>query len=113
MNEGAYIAGEIEDWPSRERMACLLRAAGLTVRVGRYSVRVQGCAHFSFEEYGGDFGLPVVAADADSAEELVRHARLVSEALGRAGVRHRFEVYDGRGKLADYLHHEWPCDAPQ
>lgn len=112
MRNGAYIAGEIADWPSKERMAFLLRAAGLTVSVGPYAVRVHDCDHFSFEQYGGDLGPPRIAADASSLEDLMRDAKRVSEALARAGLRHRFEVYDGRGELAGYVHNDWPCDDP-
>src|SRR3954452_3540934 len=108
MRASAHIAGEIADWPSKEQMALLLSAAGLTVEVGRYSVRVRICGHFVFQDYGGDRGVPTIDSDAGSVEELVRDAKLVSDALARGGVRHRFELYDDRGDLADYLHHEWP-----
>ena len=89
-------------------LAAILRAAGLRVQVGRYSVRVQDCAHFVFQEYGGDLGDPTIEADADSVEDMMIEGRLVSDALARAGIRHRFEIYDDRDELAGYLHHEWP-----
>jgi hypothetical protein len=105
----AMLAGELVAWPSKEGLAALLRAAGLAVTVGRYSVRIEGHCHFKFQEYGGDLGEPVIEADAQSVAELLTTARLVSEALGRAGVVHRFELYDDGGdELAGYLHHGWP-----
>jgi hypothetical protein len=104
----AHIAGQLEHWPTKDRMAAILRDAGLRVYVGRYSVRVEDCSYFVFQEYGGDLGDPAIEADADSVEELMREGRLVSEALARAGVRHRFEIYDVQDKLCGYLHHEWP-----
>ncbi len=88
-------------------MASLLRAAGLTVDVGRYSIRIRDCAHFAFQEYGGPHG-PTIEADAPSVEALLHDARLVSGALARAGVRHRFEVYDMEAVLRAYVHHDWP-----
>jgi len=104
----AHIAGELTWWPTKERMAAILRDAGLRVQVGRYSVHVQDCSHFVFQEYGGDLGGPTVDADAETVEELMREGRLVSDALARAGVRHRFEIYDDRDALCGYLHHGWP-----
>jgi hypothetical protein len=38
----------------------------------------------------------------------VPEAQLVSDALARAGINHRFEIYDDGGELSGYLHHEWP-----
>jgi len=104
----AHIAGELACWPTKDRMAAILRDAGLQVQVGRYSVRVQDCSHFAFEQYGGDLGDPTVDADADTVEELMREGRMVSDALARAGVRHRFEIYNDRNELCGYLHHQWP-----
>ena len=89
-------------------MTVLLRDAGLRVVVGRYSIRVKDCSHFLFQEYGGDLGEPQIDADADSVPTMLQEGKLVSDALARAGIRHRFEIYDERGDLAGYLHHEWP-----
>jgi hypothetical protein len=105
---GASISGDLASWPTKVEMAAILSDAGLKVTVGRYSIRVDDCEHFVFQEYGGDLGDPSVDADANTVDDLVRDGRLVSDALSRAGVRHRFEVYDDHGKLAGYLHHEWP-----
>lgn len=109
MNDGSpHLAGEIADWPSRHAMATTLRAAGLRVAEGRYSLRVQDCEHFAFQEYGGDLGVPRIEADAESVERLILDAKLVSDALARATIRHRFEIYDHAGRLVEYRHFEWP-----
>jgi hypothetical protein len=107
----AHLAGQLATWPTKERLTAILGAAGLQVNVGRYSVRVEACSHFVFQEYGGDLGDPVIDADADTVEDLMREAGLVSEALGRVGVKHRFEIYDNNDNMAGYLHHEWPLPA--
>ena len=91
-------------------MAAILRAAGLRVQVGQFSIRVEDCSHFVFQEYGGDLGDPTIDADADTVEDMMREGRLVSDALSRAGIRHRFEIYGEHGELSGYLHHEWPLD---
>ena len=106
----AGIAGELTEWPTKDRMAAVLRDAGLRVYVGRYSIRVEDCSYFVFQQYGGDLGDPCIEADADSAEEMLRDGTLVSDALARAGIRHRFEVYDHREDKVGYLHHEWPLE---
>jgi len=105
------LAGELASWPSKEGMAVILRSAGLAVTVGRYSVRVEGRPHFTFQQYGGDMGDPVIDANAESVSELLAAAKPVSDALGRARVVHRFELYDDAGGLAGYLHHGWPLPA--
>ncbi len=104
----AHVSGELERWPKKDDLAGILRSAGLQVSVGRYSVRVEDCSHFSFEEYGGDLGDPIIDADADSLEEMLRDVELVSKALASAGIRHRFEVYDSANRLVGYVHHLWP-----
>lgn len=103
-----HIAGELSTWPDKERMAAILRDAGLRVSVRRYSVRVEDCSHFVFQEYGGDLGEPSIHADAASLDEMMRDGKLVSEALARAGIRHRFELYDAANEMVSYLHHDWP-----
>ena len=103
-----HFAGELASWPSKERLAALLRQAGLPVRLGRYSVRVEDCSHFVFQNYGGDLGEPSLDVDAASSEELLRDAQRVSEALARVGLVHRFELYDAQGTMVAYLHHGWP-----
>lgn len=103
-----HIAGEIAEWPSNRDLEKALRAAGLKIQTGSYSVRVLDCSHFVFQEYGGDLGDPVIEVDADSLEILLRDAALVSDALAQAGMRHRFEIYNGPSDMVAYLHFEWP-----
>ena len=102
-DDPAILAGDVADWPSKSATVSLLQAAGLTAEVGRYSVRIRDFSHFAFQEYGGDLGGPTIEAEA-----LVHDARVVSDALTRAGVRHRFEVYDVERVLQAYVHHDWP-----
>jgi hypothetical protein len=89
-------------------MAAILRAGGLRVGVGRYSIRVEDCSHFVFQEYGGDLGDPAIDADADTAADMIQDGGLVSDVLSRAGIKHRFEIYDECDTLVGYLHHQWP-----
>lgn len=110
---GAWIAGELAQWPTKHRMAKILRAAGLRVTVGQYSIRIEDFPHFKFQEYGGDLGDPQIQADAESVEEMTVRGKLISDALARAGIKHRFEIYDDRGgkEMVGYLHHDWPPTA--
>jgi hypothetical protein len=105
---GAHIAGQLGTWPTKEEMTAILHDAGLHVTVGRYSLRVEDCSHFVFQQYGGDLGDPAIDADAETVEDMICEGRLVSEALARAGIRHRFEIYDERDDMSGYLPHEWP-----
>ena len=107
----ALLAGELAAWPSMDGMVAVLRAAGLSVSVGRYSVCIEGHSRFIIQQYGGDLGDPVIDADAEDVPELNATATLVSEALARAGVVHRFELYDDARELVGYLHHGWPLSA--
>lgn len=107
----AHIAGQLASWPTKDRMAAILCDAGLRVQVGQYSIRVQNCSNFVFQEYAGDSGDPTIDADAESVEDMMRWAGLVSDALARAGIKHRFEIYDDHDFLSGYLHHEWPPGA--
>lgn len=89
-------------------MARVLTQAGLRILVGACSLRIEDLGHFCFQNYGGDLCEPDIDADADSVEELRRDAQLVSDALARAGIRHRFELYDARNEMVGYMHHDWP-----
>ena len=39
---------------------------------------------------------------------MLREGKLVSDALARAGIKHRFEIYDDGPDMVGYLHHNWP-----
>jgi len=102
-DESAWLCGDV-DWPKpKERMDEILRATGLNVYVGKYSVRIDDCSHFVFQEYGGDLGDPTIDADADSAEEMINDAKKVSEALANANVNHSFEIYDQDENLVETI----------
>jgi hypothetical protein len=108
-DEDALLSGQLSPWPSKDRLAEILRAAGLRIDVGRYAIRISDCEHFSFQHFGGDLGEPSIDADAETTERLIQDAQRVSGALATAGIRHRFEVYDGNDELAAYVHHDWPA----
>lgn len=105
-----WISGELADWPSKDRMAAILRSAGLNLYVGKYAIRIEDCSDFVFQEYGGDLGEPSIDAAADTLEQITRDGSLVSDALARAGIKHRFEIYSEEGALSGYLHHLWPLE---
>jgi hypothetical protein len=106
--QGATVHGELADWPSKDRLAAVLRDFGLHVTIGKYSVAIDDCSHFKFVQYGGDISPPCIDADADSAEEMIGDARLVSDALAASKIIHRIEVCDERGGEVAYLHFGWP-----
>ena len=103
-----HLVGRLKRWPSKAEMAALLRAAGIDVIVGRYSIRVTTCFRFVFQQYGGDLGDPVIDADAPTLEALMRDADLISKAFSAAGISHRFEIYDNSDHRMAYRSHEWP-----
>ena len=47
-------------------------------------------------------------ADADPGDACPSEARKVSAALARLAIRHSFELYEDRGRMIPYLHHNWP-----
>jgi hypothetical protein len=102
------VRGDLRQWPTKERMAEILRDAGLRVTVGKYSVRIDDCSHFVFQQYGGDLDDPRIDADADSVTEMLRDTERVSSALSRAGFIHSFEVYDEHETVVGYFHYGWP-----
>ena len=109
MNDtSAVLAGQCSPWPTTEDLVRCLTLAGLAVNQGKYSVRVTDCSHFVFQHLGGDIAIPTIDADAENSDALLRDARLVSEALAAADVRHRFEIYDFKDQRVGYLHHNWP-----
>ncbi|NES82316.1 MAG: hypothetical protein F6K10_13440 [Moorea sp. SIO2B7] len=107
MDTDVRLAGQIDGWPNKNKMAALLRAAGLEVTVGTYSISINDCEHFVLQEYGGDLGDPCFDADAESLDVMLYDARRVSAALAAANIRHRFELYSDDNELVGYLHHQW------
>ena len=99
----ATLAAEIRSWPSKSAMEKILRNAGLSVRSGKFSIRIDACSHFVFQQYGGDVGQPVVDANAETVERMIGDTELVSAALSEGRVEHRFEVYNSDGELVKVL----------
>ena len=102
------LSGQLEKWPTKIEMAELLISCGLPVIVGKYSLRLQEFDHFVFQEYDSSGNSPSIDADAETKEQMLKEANLVSKCLSKAKIRHRFEVYDGNEKLVGYYHYEWP-----
>lgn len=111
MGTSVWIAGQLSRWPSKFEMAKLLRDAGLTVRVGQFSITINDCEHFSFEHYAGDFD-PCIEANAGTIDQMRHDAQLVSRALAMAGIGHNFEMYDETDAMVDLLQHDWPPPPP-
>ncbi|MBE9102628.1 hypothetical protein [Vacuolonema iberomarrocanum] len=108
MDTDIRLCGQIDRWPSKTEMASLMKSAGFSVYVRRYSIRLQDCEHFVFQEYGGDLGDPQFDADARTLEKMLEDGGRVSAALASADIRHRFELYNKRDEMVGYLHHRWP-----
>ncbi len=108
MDTEVRLLGQLEKWPSKTEMARLMEAAGFSVHIGQYSIRLRDCEHFVFQEYGGDLGDPQFDADASSLEKMLEDSGRVSAALSAAGIRHRFELYNDSDESIGYLHHRWP-----
>ena len=108
MDDGIFLSGGIDGWPPKSEMARIMRAAGFDVYVGQYSIRLRDCDHFVFQSYGGDICDPVIDADGNTLESMIRDAKRVSDTLTSADIRHRFEIYNGNDEMVGYLHHKWP-----
>ena len=108
MDDGIFLSGCVEPWPSKSEMARIMRSAGFDVYVGQYSVRLRDCEHFVFQTYGGDICDPSIDADGSNLETMARDAQRVSDALTANNVRHRFELYNDADEMVAYIHHDWP-----
>lgn len=108
MDEYIRLYGNLDGWPSKTEMAQLLEAAGFSVYVGQYSIRLNDCEHFVLQEYGGDLGDPQFDACANTLEQMLDDGERVSAALASADIRHRFELHNNRDEMVGYLHHRWP-----
>lgn len=111
MDDDVFISGELDWWPPKSEMADLLRSAGFVVNVGTYSIRLDDCEHFVFQEYGDDVGQPTIDADGNSLDAMLKDGNRVSAALASHGIRHRFEIYNSDGDMVGYIHHRWPLPA--
>jgi hypothetical protein len=100
----AHLSGELRPWPPKGRLAAILRDAGFQVTATKFAIRLDDLSHFSFQDYGGYEAEPRLDAEAENAEVLWREATRVSEALAKAGMAHRFEIYED-DQLKHSLHH--------
>ena len=110
MHSDITLFGLVDGWPSKYKMAAIMRNAGLRPNVGNYSVRLADDEDFTFQEYGGDLGDPFIDAGASNFDTMLQDAGRVSAALAAAGIRHSFELYNDLDELVGDLHHEWPQD---
>lgn len=108
MDNSVNIAGELAEWPGKSELAKILRTGGLDITEGEYSIFVNDCSYFVFQEFGGDLGDPQIEAEADSLEIMLREGGMVSKVLAGAGIKHRFEIFDTEDNMVGYLHYDWP-----
>jgi len=109
MPSDAYLQGELAEWPTMGQMTSLLWSAGLQPSVGKYSIRIAKFSHFIFQEYGGDLGDPHIDAEAEDMETLAAEAKQVSDIFTKAGIAHRFELYqEGVEEMIHCFQHNWP-----
>ena len=104
------LFGELENWPPKNEMAELLISCGISVVVGNYSIRLQNFNHFIIQEYDFNGSTPCIDADAETKEQMLKEANLVSECFSKARLKHRFEIYDDNDLLAGYYHYQWAKD---
>ena len=86
-------------------LASLLTEHGVNASWNKFCVEVNDCSHFKFEFTNGHAALD---ADADTLEQMIADARMVSDALTSAGIKHQFSVHDHHEELITHFHHEWP-----
>lgn len=105
------MCAELRTWPSKDQLAALLRASGLHIQVGQYSIRIEGSS-FVFQEFGGDLGRPQMESNAATLTEMTNDAQWLSEALTKVDLSHRIEVflYAEEETRVAYFHHKWPPD---
>jgi hypothetical protein len=91
MLKDVRIYGHFPEMHRRLALGDALTRQGLKVSVNRYCVRVLSCSHFILEVTNGNVSLD---ADAETVEEAIDNARLVSTALANEQIRHQFTVMD-------------------
>jgi hypothetical protein len=114
--DGITFFGHLDTPFPPEDLASALEREGIAAEMresshytGGHYLRIHtgGPTDLSLERSGG--GEYIVRADSDEDEALAAAARLVSTALGRQEVRHRFELYGPGEAGMEYLHHDWPA----
>ncbi len=109
----SQLAGEISASGGLSQLAAILSRGGVRV-AHRESSHYEGGSYLA-AGVGADVTVGCVApgdflvrGDADTVGLMVAAASQLSQGLATTGTRHRFEVYDGDGRLLHYLHHRWP-----
>ncbi len=105
-DEVVSVAGEIDSALARADLARVLADAGFAAEAGVYAMRLRLAGErveFTRDEVG------YILCSGFEAPESRALLPEFSAALGRLGLRHRFEVYEG-DDLVDYLHHDWALD---
>ncbi len=100
------VDGEIDSQLARTELARVLSAAGLVVEESAYALRLRLSGE-RVEFTRDDVGF-ILCGGFDTPESRAQLPEF-STALGRLGLRHRFEIYEG-DDLVDYLHHAWELD---
>lgn len=116
-DEQPILFGEAQTPLTVVELAAALARHGLRIRVressqmtgGNY-ILVDADSHFQFERINDTEYQ--VCADDDSMHSLFDTASLVSRALTRLHVRHRFELYQRHNEMPHYLHYGWPATSP-
>lgn len=108
MSEDADVSvdGEIDSQLARKDLARVLADAGLAVEASAYALRLR--LDGERVEFTRDDDGYVLCSGFDTPESRAQLPDF-SVALGRLGLRHRFEIYEG-DELVDYLHHAWELD---
>ena len=91
MLKDVRIYGYFPEVHHRHALGDALTRQGLKVSVNRYCVRVLSCSHFILEVTNGNVTLD---ADAETVEEAIDKAELVSAALANEQIHHQFIVMD-------------------
>ena len=100
------VDGEIDSQLARKDLARGLADAGLAIEESAYALRLR--LDGERVEFTRDDDGDVLCSGFDTPESRAQLPDF-SVALGRLGLRHRFEIYEG-DELVDYLHHAWELD---
>ncbi len=97
-------------------MSSLLSNSGIVSCVRQSSHYCQG-KYVRVFHYPIDFTLEkidnfeyLLRGFADNINQLSGAAHKVSEVLAASKIKHRMEIYDSKGNMADYYHHDWPSE---
>lgn len=105
-DEHVSVAGEIDTPLPRGELARIIAGAGYAAEDCVYAVRLRLAGErveFTRDEVGY-----ILCSGFDTPESRALLPEF-SAALGRLGLRHRFEIQEG-DDLVGYLHHAWELD---